>query len=477
MGPIAFFDMRGRVLNIGFITTEAAPFVKVGGLADVCTGLAKALQQAGLSVHLVIPYYRRLMHAMPWRRRSDGVYETTHQGVTLWALRHDAYFDREYVYAQPFGDYPDNCERFSWFCRRALDVLQQHWTVDVLHVHDWPTALIPVYTKTHPHYRRHWSRTPVVLTIHNLSHQGIFPHEAFGVLDLPPSLWSIDGLEYYGRINCLKGGLLFADHITTVSPTYAREILTPQYGCGLEGVLQKRQKDLSGILNGIDEDEFNPQTDAALWQRYSIDHLERRRENKRRLMAQYEWPQDESVILGAFIGRLSEQKGVDVLMAALPTMLDRHDTRFVVLGEGEARYREGLTRLIERVGDDRLRVVLGFDETFARRCYAACDLFVMPSVFEPCGLGQMIAMRYGALPLVHKTGGLADTVRDVSAQGWGFVFEPLNAACLVKTWGRAVAFCLETNQRIKAQVKAMQQDHSWRHRSKEYIALYQRLVR
>ena len=451
-------------MNIAIVASEGVPFAKTGGLADVVGALPLALERLGHEVVLILPKYKGITQ----RRATLG------SKVSVAFVEHDGYFGREHLYGGKDGDYADNLERFSFFAWRALETLKElHFRPDVIHVHDWQAALVPVYLATTYRDDPVVGQATTLLTVHNLAYQGVFPKSEFPKLGLPWELFHLEGLEYYDQINLLKGGLMFAKRLSTVSPTYAREIQTPEYGCGLDGVLRKRRADLTGVLNGIDTTLWDPATDKALNAPFSAAAPEAKSVNKRALQTALDLPVDPTVPLVGMITRLAAQKGLDLVAAAMEKLVAL-GVQLVVLGTGDRSFHESFEALGRRY-PKALAVRLSFDDRLARQIYAASDLFLMPSRFEPCGLGQMIAMRYGALPVVRKTGGLADTVSEASTdgrEGNGFVFEAAESSELVAATRRALAVYRQRAAWTALQRRAMQSDWSWERAARAYVELY-----
>lgn len=411
--------------------SEAVPYAKTGGLADVTGALPQELVKLGHDIILVLPRYRSLEQAGRTFRVVARVAVPTPQGSTeavveedvvavpgckaalrVWAVRQDRFFDRDGLYQEQGRDYPDNLERFSWFSRAIVEIAaflsrRKNWKADILHLHDWQTALCAVYLKTTDRDRVELQGTRTVLTLHNVGYQGIFPGNRLNATGLPASLFSIDGLEFYGSLNLLKGGINFADYLTTVSPTYAKEILTPEFGFGLEGVLRMRQESLKGIINGIDTECWNPASDHFLPASYSVGDLSGKQICKRSLQQEFGLPAISVPVL-AVIARLTSQKGLDLLEAIIPQLMEEK-LQLIVLGTGDSKHEEVLKRLRDRF-PSRIGLHIGFDEGLAHRIEGGADIFVMPSRYEPCGLSQLYSLRYGTVPVVARTGGLVDTV-------------------------------------------------------------------
>ncbi len=487
-------------MKILFAASEAYPLVKTGGLGDVIHALPRALHQQGMEVRVILPAYRLILEQISnlriagWLRVQGAgkihevrILETAdhHLGVPLLLLDAPDLFDRPgSPYLHPDGyNWHDNAERFTIFSRAvaqlasSADILD--WKPDVVHGHDWQTGLLPAFLKLIP------EAPASVYTIHNLSYSGVFSHEEFAHLQLPGEWWSADALEFFGNFSMLKGGIVFSDKVTTVSPTYAQEIQTPGFGYGFDGVLRANHHKLRGILNGIDQDIWDPATDHYLPDHYSIKHryLAGKRSNKQALLKQLGLELDDEQLdapLLGFIGRLVEQKGVDLLLQVIPYILDNHDARFVILGSGEKHYENAL-RELAALYPQRLLLTLGYSEELAHRIEAGADLFLMPSRFEPCGLNQMYSLRYGTPPLVHHVGGLADSVVDATPEtlenntATGFVFHEPSVGAMLNTVERALNLYLKPANWHKLIRNAMTQDFGWTKSASEYIALYREI--
>ncbi len=470
-------------LRVAHVASEMVPFSKTGGLADVAGALPAAQAALGAAVTVVTPAYRSGADAAP---PGDVVGEvealglhaavrrTSHDGVTVLLIDAPVLFARPALYGVGAAAYPDNPVRFSFFARAALDAVAAQGGADAVHAHDWQAALAPLLLRTGLHRPTALAAAGTVLTIHNLAYQGLFPPWAVAAAGLPAELFDIAWLEFYSQASFLKGGLVSAGALTTVSPTYAGEILTPAFGCGLEGVLAARKGNLRGILNGLDGALWNPRTDRHLPRTYSASTAGPGKSAARlSLAAEAALAPGDRPVAG-MVSRLAEQKGADLVAGALDDLVAM-GFDIVVLGDGEERFVEQL-RAGESAHPGRVRLLNRFDERLAHLIYAASDIFLMPSRYEPCGLGQMIAMRYGALPVVHRTGGLADTVADVSgAEGTGVVFDQLTAAALATAAGRARRLLDEPAARDAARHAGMARDFSWRGPAREYLDLYRSL--
>ncbi len=482
-------------MNVLFAASEAYPLVKTGGLGDVLYSLPKALHARGADIRLVLPGYRNLLRQLDavrivgWLevrgdKRTLGVrvLETRHAAYPfpIWVIDCPELFDRTgnpYVGADG-RDWPDNAERFAVFARTvsllAEDAADLGWRPDVVHAHDWQTGLVPAFLADLAAPPR------TVFTIHNLAYGGYFPHGNFMRLQLPAHWWQPEGAEFHGSLSMLKAGIVYADAVTTVSPTYAEEICTPEFGCGLDGLLRSRRHKLSGILNGIDTDAWNPATDPHLPAHYSKARIQPgKRHNKRALLQRFQ-PVDDDLLdapLLGLVGRLVEQKGIDWILAALPVLLAETDIRFVALGSGQALYEQKLQRLAQR-HPGRVMVEIGYDEQLAHRIEAGADLFLMPSRFEPCGLNQMYSLRYGTPPVVFRTGGLADTVVDADAlhradgSANGFVFDQPEVAGFVDAIRRGLDLYRQPKAWRRLQQTGMRQNFDWSESAGQYLSLY-----
>ena len=478
--------------------SEAEPFAKTGGLADVASSLAKALARRGHDIRLILPLYRQVerarlgVHPTSWqvpvelngRRRNARVWQSVVPGsrVHVYLLDQPDLFDRQALYQEYGHDYPDNLERFSVFVQAVLRLIPQlGWQPDILHCHDWQTALACAYASLKTGAAGALAaRLKTVLTVHNLSYQGLFPAAQWPLTGLPPEAFSVQGLEFYGQINCLKGGLMYADALTTVSPTYAKEIQTPAFGCGLDGVLRDRAHELTGILNGIDADVWNPQTDPHLPATYSAARPAGKAECKRALQrAQGLAERDDELLIG-MVQRLVGQKGIDLFLAAAEQLLEM-PVQVVLLGAGEPAYHKQLDALAAR-HPGRVSVTLAFHDALAHQIEAGADAFLMASRFEPCGLNQMYSMRYGTVPIVRRVGGLADTVVDATPEhlaqrrATGFVFREPTPEALVEAVRRAVNAFLHRGTWTQLMRTGMAKDVSWTRSAGQYEALYARLL-
>lgn len=477
-------------MKILFAASEAHPLVKTGGLGDVCGALPAMLKRLRHDVRLVLPAYRGIAEqagktapvaelslesaAGPVRILEGRLPGTT---VKLYLVDSPFHFGRPGgPYTGPDGrDWPDNAARFALFARAVVAIARGRagldWLPELVHCHDWQAGLVPALLELGGR------RPATVFTIHNLAYQGLFSWEIFQSLGLPWELWSMHAMEFYGQFSFIKGGLVFADRLTTVSPTYAREIQTPEFGYGLEGLLRHRARHLAGILNGADYRVWDPARDPFIEQTYNARSLRGKAADKAALQRHMGLPEKEATPLVGYIGRLVEQKGIDLILAALPEILAR-DVQVVVLGRGEARFEQALAEAAAR-HEGRLAVHLGYDEALAHRIEAGTDLFLMPSRFEPCGLNQIYSLRYGTVPVVRRTGGLADTVVDVTAEtlergtATGFQFHDPTPEALAGAVERALGFYKQPKVWRRLMLNGMRQDFSWNASARRYLALYE----
>lgn len=480
--------------NILFVASEAHPLIKTGGLGDVAGSLPVALTSRQADVRLLLPAYREAM-ARAGKLKTVArislaglpspvrLLEARLPGSRLivWLVDFPPAYDRP---GNPYLDsrglpWSDNAMRFALFARVAVAIAlgrtRLKWRPDVVHCHDWQTGLVPALLAQEK------KRPATVFTIHNLSYQGLFPYDTFVALGLPAALWSAQGLEFYGQLSFIKGGLVFADRLTTVSPTYAREIQTPEFGDGLDDLLRRRADRLTGILNGIDGETWNPARDPFLAKRYSASRPRDKLPNKLALQREFGLPVKPETPLIGMVGRLVQQKGIDLVLESLPALMQR-PVQLVLLGSGAAGYEAALrTQAVRYAG--RLAVRIGYDERLAHLIEAGADIFLMPSRFEPCGLNQLYSLRYGAIPIVRRVGGLADTVVDATEENLnagkatGIVFEPARGDALLDAVDRALT--LQKNPRRWNQMirSGMLQDFTWRRRATQYLRLYGQALR
>lgn len=478
-----------RVLHAA---AELYPWVKTGGLGDVIAALPPALAGIGVDVRLVLPGFTPLLDALPLReiarvrtpfaveRVRIALAELPESGVRTYLVDHPAFYDRPgSPYADPNGhDWPDNHRRFAllgWAAAALAQGADADWRPDILHAHDWHAGLAPAYL------RAGGMALPTVFTVHNLAYQGFFPATVFGDLAMPPDFFSIDGVEFYGGLSFLKAGLFYADRLTTVSPTYAQEIQTPAFGNGIDGLLRSRADVLSGILNGVDPAIWSPEHDGLLPRRYDIDDaVAGKAAAKAELQQRLGLPVEPDALLFGAVTRLASQKGGDLVLAILPELIGR-GAQLALLGSGDTYLEAGFAAAAAN-NSGQIGVVIGYDEAMSHLIMAGSDVVLVPSRFEPCGLTQLYALRYGALPLVRRTGGLADTVVDANAislaegTATGFVFDDETSDALLGAAGRTVALYADKASWQRVMQNGMRQDFSWSAAARQYETLYDRLL-
>ncbi|HWQ21928.1 MAG TPA: glycogen synthase GlgA [Clostridia bacterium] len=465
-------------MRVFFVASEALPYAKTGGLGDVTGSLPAALRALGADAFLILPFYRTIMAKnLPLKQVMTRTLTMGGRTLTYTVLRHeqtyfiaqDEFFDRDSLYNTREGDYPDNWLRFAFFARAALETIVALGGADVIHVHDWQAALLPVYLRVL--YPERHEKT--LLTIHNIAYQGLFSAEILPDIGLPSSVFTVDGLEFYGNVNYLKGGIVWADEVNTVSPTYAREIQTDEYSFGLHGILATRRDHLCGILNGIDCSYWDPSADGALPYMYSLASLVGKEQDKDSLLEEAGLVARPDCPLFVMVSRLVAQKGVDLMLATFDQMMSLR-LSLMVLGTGDAEIE---TALVAKAAAYPGRFVLSrkFDEGLAHRMYAGSDFFLMPSRFEPCGLSQMIALRYGSVPVVRRTGGLKDTVQDIhpkTGAGNGISFDDALPGEFLEAVRRAVTLYADGDAFQRVRAIGMSCDFSWQASARDYLTLY-----
>ncbi len=480
-------------MRVLIVSSEIVPYAKTGGLADVTGTLPKVLRKMGVEADCIMPRYSqvdekkfglkstgvRVKVPLGHREEEGEIYETVHDGVSkVYFVENDRYYAREFLYATKDGDYVDNAERFIFFSRSVLEfILKAEKRYDVIHCNDWQTGLIPVYLKTIYSGYEQFSRTATVFTVHNLGYQGIFWNHDMPLTGLGWEMFTPKALEFYGKINFLKGGLVFADVITTVSRKYAEEIQTEEFGFGLEGVLFERRDDLFGILNGVDYDVWNPEIDPHIAKNYSAEDTGGKRECKADLLKIYGHEGDLDTPVVGIISRLVAQKGFDILHE-IGDRLAALDVRFVVLGTGERKYEEFFLEM-EKKYPDKVRAKIAYDDALAHKIEAGADMFLMPSRYEPCGLNQIYSLKYGTVPIVRNTGGLSDTVVDVDEDpegGTGFKFDNYSSSELFDAIVRAISWYHKPDEWARIVKRCMEQDFSWDRSAERYIEVYNRAL-
>ena len=459
-------------LKVLLASSEVAPFAKTGGLADVAGSLPLALEELGADVRVIMPRYKSV-------KAKGGDEGRIGRAIKVYFVKNDEYFKRDNLYGDAFGDYKDNLDRFSFFSREVLERCRaEGFKPDIIHCNDWQTGLVPVYLKTIYKEDPFFSGTKTLFTIHNMAYQGLFPKEEFPRTGLDWELFDIDNFEFYGKVNLMKAALVYADAISTVSPTYAKEIITEEFGCGLEGVLKAREDSLHGILNGIDYRVWNPETDADIFKNYSAEMIDDKSANKEGLQKEAGLKIDRDIPIIGFISRLADQKGMDLIAKIIDPILNMK-VQFILLGTGEHKYHV-LFEKIAKKNSKNASINLRFDAALAEKIYAGCDLFLMPSRYEPCGLGQMISFRYGTIPVVRETGGLKDSVHEFdpkTGSGDGFTFKEYTSSSLLNAIKKALEGFKEKAVWHELVKKVMGLDYSWTHSAKDYLKLYNKILK
>jgi starch synthase len=487
-------------MRVALVSAEAVPFSKTGGLGDVVGALFKEFIKGGIDITLFLPFFRIIKNNFYDKVVDSGLVYGVPLGTStkfgglrsarlsidsnnnlilnpekygnIFFIEHNDFFDRDELYGTNFGEYLDNAERFVFFSRAVLEICKAlDLNFDIIHCHDWHTALIPLYLKSIYREGKCFEKTKTILTVHNLGYQGVFPKEKLNITGFGWEMFHIDCLEFYGMVNFLKGGLFSADYITTVSPKYAKEIQTPEFGFGLDGVLRKRKDRLIGILNGIDYEIWNPARDRFISYNYDMKSFHLKIKNKEDLIKITKLDCDINKPIVTFIGRMVQQKGIDILVQAIPKLIDK-GAIFILIGTGE-HYYEKIVKDLEKNYPERVFIHIGFDEELAHKIYAGADGIVMPSKYEPCGLSQLIAMRYGTIPISRKVGGLEDTVEDGIT---GFLFDEFTPEAIESAVERFIEVYHDKNKLNKMIFAAMSKDFSWSKVIKDYIKLYREVI-
>jgi starch synthase len=487
--------------KILFVASEMEPFVKVGGLAEVIGTLTRRLSGLDCDIRVVLPYYKqvkknlkklkirpkkldkRVVFCVDWLVEEGGIYEVQYKDVTVYLLQNDEYFERDQIYATPKGEFEDNDLRFGFLSLGALEVAKAlDFKPDIIHCHDWQTAFIPICLKWRRHLKddEYFKDSKIVLTIHNISYQGQFEKNILDEYGLPGFLFTSQGLELYGKANLLKGGILYSDLVSTVSPTFAEEIKKREYGHGLDPVLKwisRKSNNLIGILNGIDYDLWNPESDSVIYSKFSAKDISAKTTNKQKLKKELGLGENEEYPVLSFVSKLNEQEGADLLIESLPQIFDL-GYQVVIIGSGDARFEQMLRKANRRFRKN-LSITIKPSEELQRKIYAGSDMLVMPSRFEPCGLSQIIALRYGTIPVVRGTGGLLDTVKDYTEDnknGNGFIFHEFSKISLLDALLRAISVYDDNKAWSKLITRAMKEDLSWRKSGKKYKEIYEKLL-
>ena len=484
-------------MKIVEVSPEIIPYAKTGGLADVVGTLPLYLEKAGHEISMFIPFYKSVKKSgidikllditfdipIDDIKHTVTLWKSIHQGsenIAIYFIQRDEYYDRDALYGTESGDYQDNSERFIFFSRAVIEAIKRlGLSIDIIHCHDWQTALIPVYLKTLFNRDEKLSSIKTVLTIHNLAYQGIFRQEDMKLTGLDMSLFNWRNLEHWGKVNFLKCGIVFADIVTTVSKKYAEEIRTVEFGCGLEDVIKEYENKLYGIINGVDYTEWSPENDNLISHQYSVEDISGKALCKKHLQKKLNLPQAEVPLLG-MISRLAEQKGVDLLIVIMEDLMKR-DLQLVILGIGDEKYHQMLKEAVPKY-NSKLSVNIMFDNKLAHEIETGADIFLMPSKYEPCGLNQMYSLRYGTIPVVRETGGLADTIIDANDENLkngtatGFTMKGYFAAELLFSIDRALELYKSKAQWRSLIRNAMKQDWSWEKSANQYVELFKSVL-
>lgn len=476
-------------MKVLFAAAECAPFYKTGGLGDVAGALPKELKKQGIDIRVVLPFYTSLPQQykdqledvcqfevkVGWRNQFCGIKRLVNAGVTYYFVDNQYYFDRPGIYG-----FDDDGERFAFFSQAIIEMLEKiDFIPDVLHVNDYHTAMVPVLLKDKYSWIEKYQSIKTILTIHNLQFQGIYDQIVLSDLfDIGYNSFHMNGLEFYGNVNFLKGGIYYADLVTTVSPSYADEIQTEEFGMGLDGVLRDNNHKIVGILNGIDYEVFNPEEDEHVAEHFSVEDPSGKAVNKKVLQEKVGLPVKKDIPVMAMVSRLTEQKGVHLLMEKMDELMQR-EVQIIILGTGES-HLEDACKHYNWVYPDKFKAIIDFDVELAQLIYAGSDLFIMPSAFEPCGLSQLNSLRYGTLPIVHETGGLKDTVQaynTFTGEGTGFSFSGYSSQIMLETIDRALQVYFDyPDQWAKLVQQAMRKDFSWEKSSQLYQESYNRVM-
>ena len=477
--------------NILFASSEAVPYMKTGGLADVVGSLPRYFNKEEYDVRVILPKYacmdKKFLPELTfvchfyvnlnWRRQYVGIFKSEFKGVTYYFVDNEFYFAGN----NPYNNIYEDVEKFAYFSKAVLESLPYlEFTPDIIHCNDWQTGLLPVFLHTSYGSDRFYENIKTVYSIHNMKFQGRWKiQEVMDITGLPKQIFNANELESYGDANYLKGGIVYADAVSTVSPSYANDITTPEGGEGLDGLMQARRNVLYGILNGLDYEEYNPLKDPYIEYHFSKDDMANKRINKIQLQKTLGLPISDDTFMIGIVSRMTDQKGFDLIAYVMEEMLNSMDVQFAVLGTGEARY-EDMFRYFQDKYPDKVHAYIGYSEERANQIYAACDAFLMPSLFEPCGLSQLMSMRYGTLPIVRETGGLKDTVEpynEFENTGTGFSFTEYNAHDMLHVIRYAYEIYNERPEQWKAMMKrAMEQDFSWDASAREYEKMYEEIL-
>ena len=488
-------------MNILFITSELDPLTNIGGLGEVAASLSKELRNLGCNVKIVLPYYKNIKvnlqnlklkpksikknitTCIDWLPVTARVKEVSTDGIDCYLLENKDLFDRNYVY-NPYGyEEGDDDVRFGFFSLCAIELAKAiNFQPDIIHCHDWQTAFVPLFLKCRKHLKDDpfFKSSKTIFTIHNLFYQGEFKKKILDEFGLPEYLFTNQNIEQKGRVNLLKAGILFSDLITTVSETYSKEIVNPEFGFGLDRILRRVTQDsnkMYGILNGIDYKLWNPKEDKQIYKKYGIDNIEHKHYNKVKLKEEFGLEKDEDKPLIAVISKLTDQRGIQLIVDSLPQIIDLGYQLFI-LGIGDSKFHKSLSQQKKKFKGS-FSLVLRQDEVIARKVYSGSDMMLMPSKFEPCGLAQMIALRYGTIPIVRSTGGLVDTVRDYteSNKPTGFTFKQFSKVNFLDTLIRAITVYEHKQEWNKLIKNAMNEDYSWKVSARKYYDLYEKIIK
>jgi starch synthase len=475
-------------MKILIASPEAVPYVKTGGLADVAGALVQEYRRMKKDAYIILPLYKKIKESQP-SLADTGAKIKVPVGSRLiegrifsqssaYFIECEEFFDRKELYGTPQGDYADNASRFVFFSRGILETCKtMKFQPDVIHCNDWQTGLVPLYLKTLYKTEKFFANAAGIFTIHNLGYQGLFPLSEMPLTGLGWELFNPEGIEFYGKVNFLKAGIISADILNTVSNTYSKEILSKEFGFGLDGVLRNRVRDLYGVINGIDYEEWDPSKDDFIPAKYSHGDISGKAFCKKELMKSLFRPLDnlaaERIPLIGMVGRLSAQKGLDLVLQSINELLSI-GVKIVILGKGDEIFHRSLSEIAKKYKGG-VSVAIGFEEALAHKIYAGSDFFLMPSRYEPCGLGQLIALRYGCIPIARKTGGLVDTVHDyepLTSKGTGFLFSDYTPSALQEAVKRALCVYTDKDKFQRMIVNGMQMDFSWKKSAKKYIKLY-----
>lgn len=468
-------------MNILFVSSEVFPFAKTGGLADVLGALPSALAKRGHNCSVILPFYKCVkannFSPMFFRKEKDfDLYFLKHDNVNVYFIEKEEYYGREYLYGTPQGDYPDNALRFGFFAKAVVASMPHIGKIDILHCNDWQSALIPLYIRLFHVDNPDFNRMKTLFTIHNMAYQGLFGRETMDALGIPHDLFIPDRLEFYGRMNFMKAGIIYSDAVTTVSEGYSREILTHEFGCGLDGLLRTRKKDIYGIVNGVDYSIWNPASDEFIKEKYDERDLSGKSECKKDLLREFGIEFNPARPLVGMITRLAEQKGVDVVADSMQEILDLR-VDFVLLGFGDKKYNNIFEDLAIK-HKDRVGARIDFDNALAHRIEAGSDIFLIPSRYEPCGLNQLYSLKYATVPVVSAVGGLDDTIKNFNIhtkKGNGFKFKHASSAALLSALKKATS--IFKNKRLWNALLAncLSCDYSWDSSAEKYERLYKKL--